>query len=86
MKIVFTSCMDATRVPKQPIWDEILEAKRHVLMLLGDQNYMDWGDLFTSDWARAFKKDKDALEAFAAEMHRRYEPRLAAVDQTSEPC
>ena len=51
-KIVFTSCMDAERVPEQPVWDQIRAEAPDVLMLLGDQIYMDWGDLGGSDWRR----------------------------------
>lgn len=74
MKIVFTSCMDAERVPEQPIWRRIAQSEEFdVLMLLGDQIYMDWGDLGASGWREliAGKPDK-GLEAFAIEMHRRY--------------
>lgn len=73
MKIVFTSCMDAERVPHQPIWDNIREEQPDVLMLLGDQIYMDWGDLGASNWRQLIKKKPDAgLQAFAIDMHRRY--------------
>lgn len=74
MKIVFTSCMDAERVPTQPIWDRIgLDGPFDVLMLLGDQIYMDWGLGGATDWRTliADKPDK-GLEAFAIDMHRRY--------------
>ncbi len=73
MKIVFTSCMDAERVPTQPIWSKIAADLPDVLMLLGDQIYMDWGDFGTSNWKTAVEKDGDrAVEEFKIDMHRRY--------------
>jgi Alpha/beta hydrolase of unknown function (DUF900) len=77
MKIVFTSCMDAERVPNQPIWDQIRNNDLpDVLMLIGDQIYMDWGDLGISNWKQAIeqggKKGEKALNAFAEDMHSRY--------------
>lgn len=73
MKIVFTSCMDAERVRQQPVWDRIRAQQADVLMLLGDQVYMDWGDLGASGWREAIRdKPAKALEAFAVELHRRY--------------
>jgi PhoD-like phosphatase/Alpha/beta hydrolase of unknown function (DUF900) len=74
MKIVFTSCMDAERVHAQPIWTHIQnEVQPDVLMLLGDQIYMDWGDLGEPAWARLLRGDEPKhLKAFAQEMHRRY--------------
>ncbi len=43
MKIAFTSCMDATHVPSQPIWNKIRADDPDVVLLLGDQIYMDIG-------------------------------------------
>jgi Alpha/beta hydrolase of unknown function (DUF900)/PhoD-like phosphatase len=75
MKIAFTSCMDASRVSEQPIWVEIKNAQPDVLMLLGDQIYMDWG-LSSSDnpkWLKRIRKDgKKALQEFGRDMHARY--------------
>ncbi len=74
MKIAFTSCMDATRVPMQPVWTEIFRRQPDVVMLLGDQIYMDWGDLGASNWKKLIQRDKKkGLEKFAADMHYRYE-------------
>jgi hypothetical protein len=74
MKIAFTSCMDATRVPIQPVWEEILDRKPDVVMLLGDQIYMDWGDLGASNWKKLIGRNgKDGLRKFAEDMHYRYE-------------
>ena len=72
-KIVFTSCMDAERVPDQPVWEQIRAEDTNVLMLLGDQIYMDWGDLGGSNWRRLIdRRPAKGLLAFATEMHRRY--------------
>lgn len=72
MKIAFTSCMDAIRVPQQPVWTEIQKQNPDVLMLLGDQIYMDWGlGAVTGKWRNRVSKTKGLL-AFAIEMHRRY--------------
>ena len=74
MKIAFTSCMDATRVPMQPVWSEILRRQPDVVMLLGDQIYMDWGDLGASNWKKLIARDPGkGLEKFAQDMHYRYE-------------
>jgi PhoD-like phosphatase len=74
MKIVFTSCMDAVRVPVQPVWGKIAEEKNvDVLMLIGDQIYMDWGDLGASNWKQFIERNQTrGLEAFTTEMHHRY--------------
>lgn len=72
-KIVFTSCMDAERVPDQPVWDQIRDEAPDVLMLLGDQIYMDWGDLGGPEWRKLITREPvEGLRAFATEMHRRY--------------
>jgi alkaline phosphatase D len=80
MKIVFTSCMDAVLMPDQPVWKAIQDQDPDVLMLLGDQIYMDWRSGIPSppDWK---KKTDDAagLLEFAKEMHSRY-ARQWAVD------
>lgn len=73
MKIAFTACMDAERVRDQPVWDRIRGEQPDVLMLLGDQVYMDWGDLGASGWRKAIRREPvKGLEAFAVELHRRY--------------
>ncbi|KQO24601.1 hypothetical protein [Acidovorax sp. Leaf78] len=75
MKIVFTSCMDAERVADQPIWKRIAEHEQpDVLMLLGDQIYMDWGlGAGATDWRSLIAaKPAAGLTAYAADMHRRY--------------
>ena len=61
MKLAFTSCMDAVRVPDQPIWDQIRAEQPDVLLLLGDQIYMDWGDLGGSDWRSDFHDNPGAM-------------------------
>lgn len=42
MKIAFFSCFDATRVKHQSVWENILAHKPDVLILLGDNIYMDF--------------------------------------------
>lgn len=73
-KIVFTSCMDAERDSVQAIWDRVRTVEQpDVLMLLGDQIYMDWG-LVGANWRRLVKKEPvKGLLAFAKDMHRRYQ-------------
>lgn len=46
-KIAFVSCAYATRRPKQPAWQDILDKvpDLNLLLLLGDTAYMNWGDL-----------------------------------------
>lgn len=73
--LVFTSCMDAERARIQPIWTQIRQREPDVLMLLGDQIYMDWGLSLASEPAakRAFVRNPEqALRLFAEEMHVRY--------------
>ena len=75
MKIVFTSCMDAERVADQAIWTRIAQQEQpDVLMLLGDQIYMDWGlGPGSRDWRSLIASHPDkGLRAFAVDMHRRY--------------
>lgn len=80
--IVFASCMDAERCPTQPVWAHIQQRKDKpdLLLLLGDQIYMDWGLASLSKVPR-FKKGFDGLsdadkaerlQLFAEEMHMRY--------------
>jgi PhoD-like phosphatase/Alpha/beta hydrolase of unknown function (DUF900) len=72
MKICFTSCMDAIRAPHQTVWEHVQAQNPHVLMLLGDQIYMDWG-LFGTDWRELIGAEpRDGLQAFAQDMHMRY--------------
>ncbi len=81
MKLIFVSCMDAERVPTQPVWKKIQSEKPDVLLLLGDQLYMDWGDLAESNLKKTIARHPAAgLEAFAREMHRRYELQWAVID------
>lgn len=84
MKIAFTSCMDAIGVPDQPIWERIQNVEKpDVLMLLGDQIYMDWGlgkskrrrliDNINTD----IKARQEGLKEYAQDMHNRYEAQWA---------
>lgn len=78
MKIVFTSCMDASRLPSQPVWNHIKGMSPDVLMLLGDQIYMDWFDLGASNWRRAIDLDSGGqLADYAQAMHSRYQQQAA---------
>jgi alkaline phosphatase D len=78
MKIVFTSCMDASRLPSQPVWTHVQSLNPDVLMLLGDQIYMDWFDLGTSNWRRAIDSNTSGeLADFAQAMHARYQQQAA---------
>lgn len=77
MKMVFTSCMNAEQDSLQEVWNQIAEEVPDVLMLLGDQIYMDWGDLGASKWLRKLRPELAAgqmggLKSFAADMHQRY--------------
>lgn len=64
--------MDAVRVPHQPVWTRIQAETPSVLMLLGDQIYMDWG-LAGTDWRETIRRDPvTGLQAYAEEMHLRY--------------
>jgi hypothetical protein len=75
MKIAFTSCMDAENAPSQPVWTAIQADQPDVLMLLGDQIYMDWGLSLAKEpqWKKLInKKGEEGLALFAQDMHRRY--------------
>ncbi|GAP36829.1 alpha/beta hydrolase [Piscinibacter sakaiensis] len=76
MRLVFTSCMDAERVPRQPVWDAVRALQPDALFLLGDAIYMDWGLASTARvpaWRRRYDRAPGAtLAAFRADMHRRY--------------
>jgi hypothetical protein len=76
IKIAYTSCMDATRVPSQPVWTEIEKQRPDVLLILGDQIYMDWRDLGRSNWLRqimqAGAERSEVLQDFVSAMHARY--------------
>ena len=76
LKIAFASCMDAERLADQPVWDAIRLEKPDVLLLLGDQIYMDFGlksIAAVPEAKRCYDADRQkALEAFATDMHMRY--------------
>ncbi len=71
MKLIFTSCMDAQSDPVQTVWDRIRTDAPDVLLLLGDQIYMDLGDLGTPN-AKPAVQTNAGLEAYATDMHARY--------------
>lgn len=73
MKLVFASCMDAEREPVQPVWDHIRTFEQpDALALLGDQIYMDWGDLGEPNLAHRMRNGLLSLDKFANRMHDRY--------------
>jgi alkaline phosphatase D len=73
MKIAFASCMDALRAPDQPVWAEIQSQNPDIVLLLGDQIYMDWGDLGESNWKTSIESNPaKAIPFFAEDMHQRY--------------
>lgn len=72
MKLVFTSCMDAERDAKQEAWSHIHKLGPDILMLLGDQIYMDWGIVLRRNWRRVTDKGEMGLQEFADRMYQRY--------------
>ncbi len=70
--------MDAVRVPAQPIWTKIAEENPEVLLLLGDQIYMDWGisrskrELCMRLVRDGLKGKQEGLQTYAEDMHNRY--------------
>ena len=76
MRIAFTSCMDEEKHSRQRVWSVIQDQDPHVLMLLGDHIYMDWGLGATADeskWREAIDRDPlTFMPRFAADMHARY--------------
>ena len=76
MRIAFTSCMDEEKHSRQRVWSVIQDQDPHVLMLLGDHIYMDWGLGATRDeskWREAIDRDPlTYLPRFAVDMHARY--------------
>jgi Alpha/beta hydrolase of unknown function (DUF900) len=79
-RLVFASCMDAERVPEQPIWNQVRKIAPDALLLLGDQIYMDWGLRSlarTPRLRRMFDAAdsstvSDIVKRFGEEMHWRY--------------
>lgn len=67
MKVAFTSCFDAKSESVQPVWDAVREQDPNILLLLGDNIYMDYGLDLIFDKPRNWKDKK-----FAREMHKRY--------------
>jgi hypothetical protein len=49
-KIAFVSCAYATHRPVQPAWRQILDAKPDLLLMLGDNAYMDWAGSLNWDF------------------------------------
>jgi len=67
MNIVFTSCMDARRMPVQPVWRAIADENPDVLALLGDQIYMDWAE--RPDWRQRLGGSGAWSDAHANVLH-----------------
>jgi alkaline phosphatase D len=74
MNIIFTSCMDAERIPSQPIWDHMADEEPDVLILLGDQIYMDWAKSKRPDEddIHALTTNPTRLRQFGTDMYNRY--------------
>ena len=75
LKIAFTSCMDAERCADQPVWAVVENEKPDVLILLGDQIYMDWGLSLANVPALKTELQRDkanAMAHFSNEMYSRY--------------
>lgn len=75
--IVATSCMDARSYSEQPVWRHIADEKPALLLLLGDQIYMDTvkGDkLYKKPWLNTgtAAAKKAIVDTFARDMHDRY--------------
>lgn len=71
MKIAFTSCTDPIDDDKQRVWRSISTHSPDILLLLGDNVYMDYGFSFFSDHplycSRSWSEQR-----FADELYRRY--------------
>lgn len=74
MKIAFTSCANLQDFPRQPGWQRIKETEPDVLLLLGDQIYMDFGLPPKGDLGRP---RKFTLSDFAHRMYARYKAQWA---------
>jgi len=69
--IAFTSCARFENFPAQPVWGRIAARKPDILLLLGDQIYMDyWPDL------RAPEKEGWSDEKFKQTMEEHYKEQL----------
>lgn len=72
MRIAFTSCMDVLDDSEQKVWHRIAEKEPQVLLLLGDNIYMDFGFWPISNHPLGKPKSWDNAK-FAREMYRRYQ-------------
>ena len=75
--IIATSCMDARSYSEQPVWRHIADEKPNLLLLLGDQIYMDTvqGDsLYKRPWLYpgSAAAKQVIVDGFARDMHDRY--------------
>ena len=71
MRLVFLSCMTPRLVKPQPVWDHVAALAPDVLLLLGDNVYLDVPDTWIDD-LKAMSTD-----AFAAHLLGRYREQLA---------
>lgn len=70
MKIAFTSCCDPWNDPTQAAWLELQKHTPDVLILLGDNMYMDYG--MGNNPLGLYKPKKLSLSEFSDRMHTNY--------------
>ncbi len=75
MKIAFTSCANLQDFPSQPGWTRIKKLEPDVLLLLGDQIYMDFG--IPGLGGDLYAPRKFSLSEFAFRMYDRYRRQFA---------
>lgn len=71
MKIAFVSCVDPIDDEEQKVWSDISNCNPDVLLLLGDNIYMDYGWSFFSDHPLYCSRGW-TNRRFADELYRRY--------------
>src|SRR3989338_603416 len=78
MKIVFASCSNVQHFSSQPVWLRINDLAPDILLLLGDQIYMDFGfKLFGGD---LYAPAEMSLTDFAKRMYSRYRQQWGVVE------
>ena len=77
MKVAFTSCMDPIDSPKQKVWKYIREHRPDLLILLGDNVYLDYGG--TSDNWDNEEPQRLSDDEFARALYTRYQAQ-ASID------
>ncbi len=75
MKLAFTSCMNISQRPEQPVWEKISQEKPDYLLLLGDSIYADvpWPQVLGQDTSIEELKDNQLV----IHLHRLYQQQLA---------